>query len=297
MPVMIAPVMVTKLMSNPVEVADAGRLYVVATPIGHRDDLSARAIETLRKVVVIACEDTRHSAPLLNSIGADAKRLALHDHNEAEASAGLVAQMLRGDSIALISDAGTPLVSDPGYRLVQAAAKAGVRVVPIPGPSALIAALSVAGLATDRFSFEGFLPNKSGARRSVLAELAEDPRTLVFYEARHRIVESLQDMITSFGADREAVVARELTKTFETLLRGTLAEILQRVRADSDQQLGEFVVMVAGAAVMDVDARKLAEGRRVFELLKDELPPSRAVRLAAEISGAPKNALYKWVGG
>jgi 16S rRNA (cytidine1402-2'-O)-methyltransferase len=295
MPAMIAPVLVTNLMSNP-SAPDAGHLYVVATPIGNRDDLSARAIETLRKVAVIACEDTRHSAPLLNSIGADAKRLALHDHNEAAASAGLVAQMLRGDSVALISDAGTPLVSDPGYRLVQAAAKAGLRVVPIPGPSALIAALSVAGLATDRFSFEGFLPNKSAARRSALAALAEDPRTLVFYEARHRIVESLEDMIASFGADREAVLARELTKTFETLLRGTLAEVLERVRSDSDQQLGEFVVVVAGAAVLDADARRLAEGRRVFELLKDELPPSRAVRIAAEISGAPKNALYKLVG-
>jgi 16S rRNA (cytidine1402-2'-O)-methyltransferase len=290
------PAMIAKPMPNPLP-PHPGCLFVVATPIGNREDLSARAIETLRQVTLIACEDTRHSAPLLNSIGADAKRIALHDHNEAEASAGLVAQMLRGESIALISDAGTPLVSDPGFRLVQAAAEAGLRVVPIPGPSALIAALSVAGLATDRFSFEGFLPNKSAARRSVLESLAHDARTLVFYEARHRIVESLDDMVSVLGAGREAVVARELTKTFETLLRGTLAEILERVRGDSDQQLGEFVVVVAGAEAMDADAQRLAEGRRVFDLLKDELPPSRAVRLAAEISGAPKNALYKLVEG
>ncbi len=254
-----------------------------------------RAIETLRKVTLIACEDTRHSGPLLNSIGATGKRVALHDHNEAEASAGLVAQILRGESIALISDAGTPLVSDPGFRLVQAAAKAGVRVVPIPGASAVIAALSVAGLATDRFSFEGFLPNKAAARRVVLQTLAQDPRTLVFFEARHRIVESLEDMATIFGAERQAVVARELTKTFETILRGGLAEVLQAVNADSDQQLGEFVVVVAGAGFIDEDARRLAEGQRVLDLLKKELPASRAVRLAAEISGAPKNALYKLV--
>ncbi len=244
---------------------------------------------------MIACEDTRHSAPLLNSIGAVGKRVALHDHNEAEASAGLVARMRLGESIALISDAGTPLVSDPGFRLVQAAVNAGVRVVPIPGPSALVAALSVAGLATDRFSFEGFLPNKRAARRGVLDTLAQDPRTLVFYEARHRILESLEDMVHVFGADREAVVARELTKTFETILRGTLAEVLQCIRADSDQQLGEFVVIVSGAANLDADARRLLEGRRILDLLKDELPPSRAVRLAAEISGAPKNALYKLI--
>ncbi|MDZ4812927.1 MAG: 16S rRNA (cytidine(1402)-2'-O)-methyltransferase [Pseudomonadota bacterium] len=281
-------------MSNP-RSPDAGCLYVVATPIGHRDDFSARAVDTLRKVSVIACEDTRHSAPLLNSIGAVGKRVALHDHNEAEACAGLVAQMRLGESIALISDAGTPLVSDPGFRLVQAAVKAGVRVVPIPGPSALVAALSVAGLATDRFSFEGFLPNKRAARRGVLDALAQDPRTLVFYEARHRILESLEDMVHVFGADREAVVARELTKTFETILRGALADVLQRIRDDSDQQLGEFVVIVSGAANLDVDARRLLEGRRILDLLKDELPPSRAVRLAAEISGAPKNALYKLI--
>jgi len=275
-------------------VAVAGCLYVVATPIGHRDDLSQRAISTLRAVAAIACEDTRHSGPLLNAIGAASKRIALHDHNETEASAGLVAQMRRGDDIALISDAGTPLVSDPGFRLVRAAAEAGIRVIPIPGPSAVIAALSVAGLATDRFSFEGFLPAKSSARRAVLQALRDDARTLVFYEARHRIVESLEDMADVFGAARAAVVARELTKTFETLLRGSLGELHARVAGDADQQLGELVVMVAGAAPVDADAARLAEGERILRLLlAEQMPASRAARLAAEISGAPKNALYK----
>lgn len=284
--------MIAKAMSIPA-IITPGCLYVVATPIGHRDDLSARAIETLRQVSVIACEDTRHSGPLLNSIGANAKRLALHDHNEAEVSVSLVTQMQGGMSVALISDAGTPLVSDPGFRLVQAAAAAGLRVVPIPGASAVIAALSVAGLATDRFSFEGFLPNKRSARRSALQALAEDARTLVFYEARHRIVESLEDMAEVMGATRQAVIARELTKTFETILRGTLQELVERVTGDSDQQLGEFVVVVAGADGIDAEAAKLAEGRRILDMLRTELPPSRAARLAADISGAPKNALYK----
>jgi len=275
----------------------AGCLYVVATPIGHRDDLSQRAIATLRAVDVIACEDTRHSAVLLNGIGADGKRLALHDHNEDAASHGLIAQMLAGTRVALISDAGTPLVSDPGFRLVRAAAAAGVRVVPIPGPSALIAALSVAGLPTDRFSFEGFLPNRSSARRELLRGLRSDARTLVFYEARHRIVESLRDMRDELGAERAVVVARELTKTFETVLRGTLGEVLRSIESNPEQQLGEFVVMLAGIASVDHEQARLDEGARILKLLLAELPASRAVRLAAEISGAPKNALYKLVDG
>lgn len=283
--------------ADPFSRAALGCLYVVATPIGHRDDLSQRAIETLRSVGVIACEDTRHSGVLLNGIGAGAKRIALHDHNEESASAGLIGQMLAGVKVALISDAGTPLVSDPGFRLVRAAAAAGVRVVPIPGPSALIAALSVAGLPTDRFSFEGFLPNRSSARRDVLRNLRADPRTLVFYEARHRIVESLRDMRDELGADRAVVLARELTKTFETVLRGSLSEVLERVESDAEQQLGEFVVMLAGVAAQDHEQTRLEEGARILKLLLAELPASRAVRLAAEISGAPKNALYKLVEG
>lgn len=270
----------------------AGQLFVVATPIGNRDDLSARAIATLCRVPTIACEDTRHSAPLLNAIGSHARLLALHDHNEQAASAGLIERLRHGEDLALISDAGTPLVSDPGYRLVQAAIAAGIRVIPIPGPSAPIAALSAAGLPTDRFTFEGFLPAKPAARREQLRGLKDDPRTLIFFEAKHRIVESLQDLATIFGADRPAAVARELSKTFETILRGNLASLAAQVAADHDQQLGEFVVLVGGAPALDQAAVRLAEGLRVLALLKVELPASRAVRLAAEISAAPKNALY-----
>ena len=269
-----------------------GQLFVVATPIGNRDDLSARAIATLCRVPTIACEDTRHSAPLLNAIGTRARLLALHDHNEQSASAGLIERLRHGEDLALISDAGTPLVSDPGYRLVQAAIAAGIRVIPIPGPSAPIAALSAAGLPTDHFTFEGFLPAKPAARREQLRGLKDDPRTLIFFEAKHRIVESLQDLAAVFGADRPAAVARELSKTFETLLRGNLADLAAQVASDHDQQLGEFVVLVGGAPALDQAAVRLAEGLRVLALLKVELPASRAVRLAAEISGAPKNALY-----
>jgi len=272
---------------------EAGCLYVVATPIGHRDDLSARAIATLKRADRIACEDTRHSAPLLASIGASAPAVALHEHNEAQASAKLVERMLGGEQVALISDAGTPLVSDPGYRLVQAAIAAGVRVVPIPGASAPIAALSVSGLPSDRFSFEGFLPVKSGARREAFTRLAEATQTLIFFEAKHRIVESLADAVAVFGGERRAAIARELTKLHETILRGTLAELQARVVADPEQQLGEFVVLIAGAERDEVEARR---GRAAIELAKRlvaELPASRAAKLAAEISGASKNLLYR----
>lgn len=271
----------------------AGCLYVVATPIGNRDDLSARAIDTLRRADRIACEDTRHSAPLLALVGAGAPAVALHEHNEAQAAAGLVERMLGGERIALISDAGTPLVSDPGYRLVQAAIAAGVRVVPIPGPSAPIAALSVSGLASDRFSFEGFLPTKSGARREVFQALVDATRTLIFFEAKHRIVESLADAVAVFGGERRAAIARELTKLHETLLRGTLAELQACVAADPEQQLGEFVLLIAGADRDMVTARKEREAITLARRLATEMSASRAAKLAAEISGASKNALYR----
>ncbi|MBI2396733.1 MAG: 16S rRNA (cytidine(1402)-2'-O)-methyltransferase [Xanthomonadales bacterium] len=271
----------------------AGCLYVVATPIGNRDDLSARAIDTLRCADRIACEDTRHSAPLLALVGAGAPAVALHEHNEAQAAAGLVERMLGGERIALISDAGTPLVSDPGYRLVQAAIAAGVRVVPIPGPSAPIAALSVSGLASDRFSFEGFLPTKSGARREVFEALVDATRTLIFFEAKHRIVESLADAVAVFGGERRAAIARELTKLHETLLRGTLAELQACVAADPEQQLGEFVLLIAGADRDMVTARKEREAITLARRLATEMSASRAAKLAAEISGASKNALYR----
>ena len=268
-----------------------GCLWVVATPIGHRDDLSARAIETLRTVAVIAAEDTRHSRPLLVHHNIDTPLIALHEHNERDAVDAVVRRMQGGDAVALISDAGTPLISDPGFRLVRAARAAGIRCIPVPGACAAIAALSVAGLPSDRFVFEGFLPPKAAARRSRLQELASDARTLIFYESSHRVAESLADMRDVFGADREAVLARELTKLFETVLGAPLAALAARVVADPDQQRGEHVILVAGRGE-EADA-KLAEGQRVFAILREELPPAKAAKLAAAISGAPRKALYE----
>lgn len=268
-----------------------GCLWVVATPIGHRDDLSARAIETLRAVAVIAAEDTRHSRPLLVHHNIDTPLIALHEHNERDAVDAVVRRMQGGDAVALISDAGTPLISDPGFRLVRAARAAGIRCIPVPGACAAIAALSVAGLPSDRFVFEGFLPPKAAARRSRLQELASDARTLIFYESSHRVAESLADMRDVFGADREAVLARELTKLFETVLGEPLAELAARVVADPDQQRGEHVILVAGRGE-EADA-KLAEGQRVFAILREELPPAKAAKLAAAISGAPRKSLYE----
>jgi 16S rRNA (cytidine1402-2'-O)-methyltransferase len=267
-----------------------GCLWVVATPIGHRDDISARAIETLRNVALIAAEDTRHSRPLMLQHNIGTPLVALHEHNEREAVAAIVRRLEQGESVALISDAGTPLISDPGFRLVRAAREAGIRCMPVPGACAAIAALSVAGLPSDRFVFEGFLPPKSAARRSRLEELAGDPRTLIFYESSHRIVESLADMSDVFGAEREAVLARELTKLFETVIGEPLSQLLERVTDDPNQQRGECVVLVAGRGD-DADA-KLAEGQRVFAILRDELPPAKAAKLAAAITGAPRKMLY-----
>jgi 16S rRNA (cytidine1402-2'-O)-methyltransferase len=268
-----------------------GRLWVVATPIGNLDDLSARAAETLREVELIAAEDTRHSGPLLARVGSRARAIALHEHNEREQAARIVDGLLQGGDVALIADAGTPLISDPGFRLVRAAREAGIVVSPVPGPCAAIAALSVAGLPSDRFVFEGFLAAKSSARRERLAELVAETRTLIFYESSHRIVDSLKDMIATFGAQRAGVVARELTKVFETVISGSLDEIATRVGADPNQQRGEFVVLIAGATGEEADAT-LAEGRRVFTLLCGELPPARAARMAAAITGAPRKLLY-----
>jgi 16S rRNA (cytidine1402-2'-O)-methyltransferase len=268
-----------------------GRLWIVATPIGNLDDLSPRARDVLRSVDVIAAEDTRHSAPLLAQAGSRARMLALHEHNEREQAARIVDHLRAGENVALISDAGTPLVSDPGFRLVRAAREAGCEVSPVPGPCAAIAALSAAGLPSDRFVFEGFLPAKSSARRERLQALAAEPRTLIFYESSHRIVESLADMIAVFGAARAGVLARELTKVFETFIAATLDGIAARVGADANQQRGEFVLLVAGAEGDSADAQ-LAEGRRVFALLREELPPARAAKLAAAITGAPRKALY-----
>ena len=268
----------------------SGTLFVVATPIGNLGDFSARGREVLASVAAICAEDTRRSGQLLAHYGISTPLLALHEHNEDAIAQRIVTRLLAGDSLALVSDAGTPLVSDPGFRLVKAAREAGVQVSPVPGASALVAALSVAGLPSDRFIFEGFLPAKSKARREHLQSLASEPRTLIFNESSHRIEEALDDAVAAFGADRPAVMARELTKLFETVLDGTLAQLSERVRADPDQRKGEFVLLVQGAGE-DADA-KVAEGRRVYATLAKHLPPSTAAKLASELSGAPRKALY-----
>lgn len=266
-------------------------LYVVATPIGHLDDLSTRARQVLAEVDAILCEDTRQSAVLLRHAGIARPLVAVHEHNEDARAAALVERLRAGQALALVSDAGTPLVSDPGYRLVAAVRAAGFAVSPIPGPCALIAALSVAGLPTDRFAFEGFLPAKAGERRARLQAVAADPRTLAWYEAPHRIVATLEAAVAELGGQRRAVIGRELTKRFETVLAGSLAELLARVRSDPDQQRGEFVLIVAGAEDADAAAR-LAQGRRLYALLATELPPARAARIAAAHTGVRKRDLY-----
>jgi 16S rRNA (cytidine1402-2'-O)-methyltransferase len=268
----------------------SGTLWVVATPIGNLGDLSLRAQQVLRDAGVIAAEDTRHSRPLLQHFGIATALTALHEHNERAAVASLISKLQAGEHVALISDAGTPLISDPGFRLVRAAREAGIAVSPVPGACAAIAALSVAGLPSDRFVFEGFLPAKASARRERLRELASESRTLVIYESSHRIVECCADLRDAFGAERDARLLRELTKLHETCLGPTLGDIAARVEADAEQRLGECVLVIAGHGE-DADA-KLAEGRRVYAVLRAEMPPAQAAKLAAAISGAPRKALY-----
>lgn len=268
-----------------------GTLWVVATPIGNLGDLSPRAQQALRDVAVVAAEDTRHSRPLLQHFGIATPLTALHEHNEREVTAALLARLQAGEDVALISDAGTPLISDPGFRLVRAAREAQVAVSPVPGACAAIAALSAAGLPSDRFVFEGFLPAKPMARRQRLQQLASEARTLVFYESSHRIAECCADLVATFGGAREAALLREITKLHETCLGATLADIAARVAADAEQRRGEFVLVVAGAGE-DIDAQ-LVEGRRVYALLRNDMGPAQAAKLAAAISGASRKALYE----
>ena len=268
-----------------------GTLYIVATPIGNLADISSRALSVLADVDCIAAEDTRHSKRLLNHYGIRSTMLALHDHNEREMAAGLLARLTSGQSIALISDAGTPLISDPGVLLVRVARAGGFREITVPGPTALISALSVSGLPTDRFVFEGFLPVRTQARRDRLALLAGEPRTLVFYESSHRIVSCLEDLVSCFGTDRQAVLARELTKVFETILEGMLADLVRQVTADPNQQKGEFVLVVHGASPAGADDIS-AETERILRILLGDLPVKQAARLAAKITGSARNRLY-----
>ncbi|MBA1191871.1 16S rRNA (cytidine(1402)-2'-O)-methyltransferase [Pseudomonas entomophila] len=270
-----------------------GTLYVVATPIGNLDDISARALKILGAVKLIAAEDTRHSVRLLQHFGIQTPLAPCHEHNERDEGSRFIARLLAGDDVALVSDAGTPLISDPGYHLVRQARAAGIAVVPVPGACALIAALSAAGLPSDRFMFEGFLPAKAVGRRARLEQVKEEPRTLIFYEAPHRILECLQDMQAVFGDERPAVLARELTKTFETLKGLPLAELSAFVENDSNQQRGECVVLVAGWSAPEDDQAVSTQALRVLDLLLAEMPLKRAAALAAEITGVRKNLLYQ----
>jgi 16S rRNA (cytidine1402-2'-O)-methyltransferase len=270
-----------------------GRLLVVATPIGNLADLSDRARDALASADVIAAEDTRHTAALLKTLGIRKPLLSLHEHNEARRVPALIARLDAGERVALVSDAGTPLLSDPGYELVRRAAAAGFEVSAIPGPSAITAALAVAGLPTDRFCFEGFLPARQGERRAALQALAHEPRTLVFFEAPHRIATSLADMAATLGPQREVVVARELTKAHETIYRGTLHALAQRASAEANFARGEITLIVHGAAPPAADAGvDEALLRRTVEVLSQELPPGRVAAVAAQLTGATRAAAY-----
>jgi len=270
----------------------SGTLYVVATPIGNLDDLTPRARQTLASVDLVAAEDTRHTRGLLSHIGADPALMALHEHNEERAVHGVIEALENGKDVALVSDAGTPLVSDPGYRLVRAAHEQAIRVVPVPGASAVTAALSVAGLPTDRFCFEGFAPSRRAARRKWLAALAAEPRTLVLYESVHRIGDCLADLVDAFGAEREAFIGRELSKMHEQCVHASLGA-LQHLHDEGEiVGKGEFVVVIAGTATrpspnVDTD--------RLVELLAAHLGPRDVARIVAELTGEKKNALYQRV--
>ncbi|HEY8537747.1 MAG TPA: 16S rRNA (cytidine(1402)-2'-O)-methyltransferase [Steroidobacteraceae bacterium] len=265
-------------------------LYVVATPIGNLSDLTPRAREILGAVDLIAAEDTRHTRQLLRAFGLDTPTIAFHEHNEAEKTIEVLGELAKGKSVALVSDAGTPLISDPGFSLVAAARRAGYAAIAVPGACAAIAALSVSGLPTDRFAFEGFLPAKAAARRERLAELANEPRTLVFYEAPHRLVETLEDMARELGADREASISREITKHFETHYAGTLGELAQRAAADADMQRGELVIVVRGARTEN--QRGSIDTERLLRALLEEVSPAQAAKIAARVTGEKRSELY-----
>ena len=266
-----------------------GALYIVATPIGNLEDLSPRAQRILASVDLILAEDTRHSARLLRAFDIRTRTLAFHEHNEARLTPRIVERLLNGESMALIADAGTPLISDPGFKLVRAAQARDLTVTPAPGPSALVAALSCAGISPGKFLFEGFMPPREQARRQRLSELTGVAQTLVFYEAPHRIKAFMADAASTLGAEREACIARELTKTFETIRRGTLGGLRNWLEQDPEQSRGEFVVIIAGAAPQSADRAELV---RLLQVLLASLSLKQAVRIATELSGAGRNEVY-----
>ncbi len=271
---------------------DHGTLYVVATPIGNRDDLAPRARQILSEVALIAAEDTRHTGRLLSHFGIKTALLALHDHNEEQQVPGLIERLLAGESVALVSDAGTPLISDPGYRLVVAAHTAGVRVSPVPGPSSILAALSVAGLPSSTFAFEGFLPARTQARRARLTELRNEPRTLVFLESVHKIKATLPDMIDLLGGERPAFIGRELTKMHEQCVRGTLDELGGGIADGSITSKGEFVLIVHGQDAEPQEEQGVSSAA-LLRALSDELPGKKAVDIVARLTGRRRNEVYR----
>ncbi len=270
-----------------------GVLYVVATPIGNLDDMTRRAAAVLGEVDTVAAEDTRRARTLLKAWGVRARTVAYHDFSGPRAAARLVDRMLSGRSVALIADAGTPLIADPGFRLVRAAREKGIEVAPVPGPSALTAALSVAGLPTDRFAFEGFLPSRDGARRARLEELAAEPRTLVFYESPHRLERALRSMAEAFGEARALFLARELTKRFEQHFSGSIGRCLEWLAADDDRGRGEFVLVVAGCDAAEAAGRERRRAEEMLDALRGVMPRRRAVDFAARFTGANRNRLYE----
>jgi 16S rRNA (cytidine1402-2'-O)-methyltransferase len=271
----------------------AKTLYIVPTPIGNLGDITQRALSVLQSVDLIAAEDTRHTGLLLQHFAINARLFALHDHNEQQKAETLLAKLQEGQSIALVSDAGTPLINDPGYHLVRACREAGIRVVPLPGPCAAIAALSAAGLPSDRFCYEGFLPAKTKGRCDALKAIEQETRTLIFYESTHRLLDSLQDICTVLGESRYVVLARELTKTWESIHGAPVGELLAWVKEDENRRKGEMVLIVEGFKVQSDDALP-ADALRTLALLQTELPLKKAAALTAEIHGVKKNALYKY---
>ena len=265
-------------------------LYIVATPIGNLGDITARALEVLSQVDIIACEDTRHTQKLLSAFAIKNKTLSMHDHNERQRQDYIASLLQEGKSIALVSDAGTPLISDPGFHLVRHCRSLGLAVSPVPGACAAISALSVAGLPTDRFSFEGFLPSKSGARQSTLLALANEPRTMVFYDAPRRAIDTIQDIVKTLGGERHVVIARELTKTFETVHSDSAESLLEWLKQDPNQLKGEMVLIIEG---YKVDVNEISsEVIKTLKLLLSEMKPKKACAITAEIHSVKKNALY-----
>ncbi len=269
-----------------------GRLAVISTPIGNLGDLSPRARDELAAAELVAAEDTRRTGQLLTTLGLSRPLVSLHEHNESERIGELLEKLRAGARIALVSDAGTPLLSDPGFELVRRVSQEGMVVVAVPGPSAITAALSIAGLPTERFTFEGFLPARLAERRSRIAELRQEMRTLVFFEAPHRIAESLEDLAAGFGAERRAAVARELTKVFETVYRGSLAQLATQARSDANFSRGEITVVVEGAPRAAAEDAPRAHLDSTLTVLLAELAPSKAAALAARLTGAKRNDAY-----